>query len=322
MNKLKLQNAGIDRSLRVTGQCMVMIWLLSFAMSFLLIDNAESQAQTRPPQTKKEPLPDMPAKVYEKVAPVTVKIFCDKGKKIGSGVIIGVTEKGRALILTACHVVAMNFAETDPDIGLEFHKDIVIKTNTDVKLVRAGVIPSFVDRTNDLVVLATAGAVVADKAIRYHRTDKINPGERVAALGYPSSDKLSQTVGRITRLEAKYLVFDAKIAPGNSGGPLIDQHGRMIGMNTLIEGGKDGYAVNVNLVTSVVDNWLKNIKLKERWEEQKYATALEGAVKSWRFYAGAGAVLAGGGALTYFLTKDGGITEGEFPKPPDRPPTN
>jgi len=96
----------------------------------------------------------------------------------------------------------------------------------------------------------------------------------------------------------------------------------MIGMNTFIEGGKDGYAVNVNLVTSVVDNWLKNIKLKERWEEQKYATALEGAVKSWRFYAGAGAVLAGGGALTYFLTKDSSPDEGQFPKPPDRPPTN
>jgi S1-C subfamily serine protease len=253
---------------------------------------------------------------------VTVKIFCDRGRKTGSGVIIGVTEKGRALILTACHVVATNFNETDPDIPLEFYKDLVIKTNTDVKPVRASVIPSFVDRTNDLVVLATAGAVAADKAIRYHRTDKINPGESVAALGYPSSDKLSQTAGRITRLEAKYLVFDAKIAPGNSGGPLIDQHGRMIGMNTFIEGGNDGYAVNVNLVTSVVDNWLKNVKLKERWEEQKYATALEGAIKSWRFYAGAGAVLAGGGALAYFLTKDGTVDEGQFPQPPDRPPSN
>ncbi|MGH7453467.1 MAG: S1 family peptidase [bacterium] len=211
----------------------------------------------------------MPAKVYEKVAPVTVKIFCDRGRKIGSGVIIGLTDKGRALILTACHVVASNFEETDPDIGLELYKDIVIKTTTDVKLVRAGVIQGFVDRSNDLTLLATVEPVLIDKVIQYSLTNKVKPGEKVAAFGYPARDKLSQTVGRITRLESKYLVFDAKIRPGNSGGALVDKNGRMLGISTFVENETEGYALNMSLVLPIVEEWLRGIKLNKQWKLEK-----------------------------------------------------
>ena len=51
-------------------------------------------------------LPRMPLKAYKNVSPVTVKIICNRGEKTGSGVIVGITPYGRALILTACHVVA------------------------------------------------------------------------------------------------------------------------------------------------------------------------------------------------------------------------
>lgn len=290
--------------------------------AFMFCFQVMCHAQTRPLQKRPEPLPEMSAKVYDKISPVTVKIIYDKGKKNGSGVIVGLTEKGRALILTACHVVAMNFEETDPDIALEFYKDIVIKTNTEVRLLRASVLPNYVDRTNDLALLATNVPVSVDNAIRYNRTDKVNPGETVAAFGYPSSDKLSQTVGRITRLESRYLVFDAKIAPGSSGGPLIDKHGRLIGVSTLIEGAKDGYAINMNLVLSVVENWLKGIKLKEKWEYQKYGTGFEKTVKSWPFLAGTGTILAGVGAYAYVQSNKNPSPEEEFVKPLGRPDGN
>ncbi|MCI0694707.1 serine protease [candidate division KSB1 bacterium] len=299
-------------------------WLVALALGFIFFSRVTSQAQTRSASIKKEALPDMPAKVYEKVAPATVKIFCDQGRKTGSGVIIGVTEKGRVLILTACHVVATNFGETDPDIGLEFYKDIVIKTNTDVKPVRAGVLPSFVDRTNDLALLTTTEPVAVKKVISYNRTDKINPGAKVAAFGYPQSDKLSQTVGRITRLESKYLVFDAKISPGNSGGPLVDKHGRMIGVSTFVEGGKDGYAVNIDLVLSVVEKWFRGVKLKARWEYQKYGTTTERIYKDWRFIAGE-TLLVGGGLFASGVlanNKDGTTNADLFPKPQGRPDGN
>ena len=227
------------------------------------------------------------------------------------------------MILTTCHVVASNFDETDPNISLEFYKDIIIKTKTDIKLFRAAVIPDFVDRSNDLAIVATLEAVNVEKAIRYTRTDKINPGEKVAALGYPIKGKFSQTVGRVTGLEAKYLIFDAKIAPGSSGGPLIDGHGRMIGVSTLISGENEGYAVNMNLVLAVVENWLKVVKLKEKWEYQKYATGFEKTIKSWPFLTGTGIVLAGGGVLASGVLKKDSVTPlDEFPKPAGRPSGN
>lgn len=335
MNRSNKRKKSIDRSLALfikhktiqprqlvnefLNNCILLVLLLACLMS---CNKAMVQPPTKQAQSKPEPLPEMSAKVYDRVSPVIVKIIYDKGKKNGSGVIVGLSQKGRALILTACHVVAMDFEDSDPKIALEFYKDIVVKTNTDVKFVRADVMQNFVDRSNDLALLVTREPVPIDKAIRYTLTDKVNSGEKVAAFGYPKKDELSQTVGRITRLESKYLVFDAKIAPGNSGGPLIDKYGRMIGVSTFIEGQTEGYAVNMSLIVSVVDTWLKGIKLKEKWEYQKHGTGLAKTVNSWPFWTGTGIVLTGGGVLASGILTKNKTPPDEFPQPFGRPPGN
>jgi S1-C subfamily serine protease len=169
----------------------------------MLALGAAASAQTQKPQKKLTVSPDMPAEIYNKLAPVTVKILAAQGAKNGSGAIVGLTPKGHALILTACHVIAKNFEETDPDVALEFHKDLQLRIAGEVKLIRAHVVPDFVDKTNDLALLATNEPIAADRAISYTRTEKVTPGEQVAAFGFPRGEKLSQTVGRIVRLESK-----------------------------------------------------------------------------------------------------------------------
>ena len=75
-------------------------------------------------------LPKMPAKAYNNVSPATVKIVCNKGEKTGSGVIVGITPYGRALILTASHVVAKEFG---PDLEeLEFYEKLAVKIPTEI----------------------------------------------------------------------------------------------------------------------------------------------------------------------------------------------
>ena len=57
-------------------------------------------------------------------------------------------------------------------------------------------------------------------------------GLPVYAIGSPLGQMDSVTSGIVTRLTQEGIYTDAKILPGNSGGPMIDYEGRLIGVNT------------------------------------------------------------------------------------------
>jgi S1-C subfamily serine protease len=263
-------------------------------------------AQTEPPPVKLEKA-EMPAAVHQKVAPATVRIICDNGAEFGSGTIIGITNQNRALILTCCHVVAKNFAETDPNIPLEFVMNINVKTAFEDKPLAASVLVDFVDRANDIVLLGTTEGVPVERLISYTLSNKIKPGQAVAALGYPNTDDINETVGHFIRVQGNYLVIDAALGPGNSGGPVVDKSGRMIGMATYVEG-KEGYAISMTLVSSVVNAWLQNSNLKKVWRLEKDKAFWQ----DWRFLAG-GAVAVGATTALVLSSSPKGRDDIELP---------
>ncbi len=57
-------------------------------------------------------------------------------------------------------------------------------------------------------------------------------GMKVFAVGNPYGMRDSVTSGIITRIDDDYIVTDTQILPGNSGGPLIDESGHILGVNT------------------------------------------------------------------------------------------
>lgn len=57
-------------------------------------------------------------------------------------------------------------------------------------------------------------------------------GTKVFAIGSPLGISDSLTTGIITKLDEEHLVTDTQILPGNSGGPLINEEGIVIGVNT------------------------------------------------------------------------------------------
>ena len=271
----------------------------------------EKQAEK---EKKKKPL-EISTKVYNKVAPSVVKIECDGGNQIGSGAIVGLNENGRAIILTACHVVAVDFEDTPAEMPLRFYDDVVVRLATDTLTVRSCEVLSFQHREKDLILIATRKPVPEKNVvINYNRSKHAEPGTSVAAMGFPDSDKLSQTVGNIKRWEGGFLVFDATIAPGSSGGPLIDKHGRMVGLSRLTFE-DEGYAVPFDSLSTVVDGWLKNILLKRLWRYQKYGNFGQKMINDWRFVAGeialAGAIGVGIGIVAQ---------PGPLPLPPPPPP--
>ena len=93
------------------------------------------------------------------------------------------------------------------------------------------------DEASDLAVLKPAAP--AGPAAPLHDLTPVRQGETVLAAGYPLSNvlgaELNTTTGTITALsgwkrDRKGLLFSAPISPGNSGGPLLDVTGGVIGV--------------------------------------------------------------------------------------------
>jgi len=72
---------------------------------------------------------------------------------------------------------------------------------------------------------------------------QVRPGELAIAIGNPMgfvgalTTGLIHAVGPVRGLGPQFWVqADVRLAPGNSGGPLADAHGRLIGINTMVAG--------------------------------------------------------------------------------------
>jgi serine protease Do len=79
------------------------------------------------------------------------------------------------------------------------------------------------------------GAVIRRDDARDSRT--LLPGELVVAVGNPLGLVGALSAGVVQRRNPRWVVADVKLAPGNSGGPLADGTGRVVGINSLIYGG-------------------------------------------------------------------------------------
>jgi serine protease Do len=76
-------------------------------------------------------------------------------------------------------------------------------------------------------------------------SDALRVGELVFAVGHPWGRRGAATAGIVSGLgtvgrpfgRARYVQSDAYLAPGNSGGPLVDARGKVIGVNAMVFGG-------------------------------------------------------------------------------------
>jgi serine protease Do len=62
-------------------------------------------------------------------------------------------------------------------------------------------------------------------------------------------------VTRDRNKSARWIVADVRLAPGNSGGPLVDAEGRLVGINSMVVNGL-GVAVPASLVQRFVEQAL------------------------------------------------------------------
>jgi serine protease Do len=85
----------------------------------------------------------------------------------------------------------------------------------------------------------------------------LRPGELVVAVGHPLGVAYAAALGIVHRAPnggrgpGAWLQADIRLAPGNSGGPLADAAGRIVGINAMIVGGL-GFAVPTHVVERFV----------------------------------------------------------------------
>jgi len=110
-------------------------------------------------------------------------------------------------------------------------------------------------------------------------SDKVQPGDICMAFGAPLGYSQSVTQGIVSatgRSESHmsaisdYIQTDAAINQGNSGGPLVNIYGEVIGINTWIassSGGSVGlgFAIPINNIKDSIDSFIKNGKMTYGW---------------------------------------------------------
>jgi serine protease Do len=112
------------------------------------------------------------------------------------------------------------------------------------------------DEANDIAALAT-GATNLD-AISLGDSEMLQPGQLVFALGHPWGVPRAATAGVVVGAGSQlpeyphsnrdWVAVSLRLRPGNSGGPLVDAEGKLLGLNTMMTGPDFGMAVPTHLV--------------------------------------------------------------------------
>jgi len=217
-----------------------------------------------------------PAEIYEKYSAGVVEVLAtfddvssmtpygpssSSGQALGSGFVVAADGS----ILTNAHVVSNNGATADS-------VKVVFKTQggdgTDTTTVVATVVG--LDETSDVALLKVDPAKApALDPLPLGDSSAVQVGEAVVAIGNPLGYDFSVTSGIVSATNRNLqspngsvipdgIQTDAAINEGNSGGPLIDASGRVIGINEQIasqSGGNQGlgFAVPINTAMSVME---------------------------------------------------------------------
>ncbi len=189
--------------------------------------------------------------VAEKLRPAVVNLRVGRGGRGGSG--SGVLFSPDGLLLTNHHVV-------------QGHNSIQVRLADGTELT-GEVIGN--DPWTDLAVVRVGGAafpfaVLGDSA-------KLKVGQLAIAIGSPLGFESTVTagvisaLGRTLRSVSGHLVdnviqTDAALNPGNSGGPLVDSRGQVVGINTAVIQPAQGicFAVPVNTAKTILPQLLRH----------------------------------------------------------------
>jgi len=178
------------------------------------------------------------AATVDRLRQITVQIRTH-GAAIGAGILWKEQGSESGLIITNAHVVRGDRATVELNDGTAARARVVAR-----------------DRKRDLAALEIdAWPALAPSEIR---ESPLQVGELVIAIGHPGGLVGAATLGIVHAAEggrdgrARWVRADLRLAPGFSGGPLADATGRLVGVNTMIQG-----SLALAVPAAAVKAWLR-----------------------------------------------------------------
>jgi serine protease Do len=129
--------------------------------------------------------------------------------------------------------------------GVVWHRDGLILTNahvargrvsvvlSDRRVLSARLVARDVERDLAALVVDATGLPAAEIG----DSSALRVGELVVAVGNPLGLVRALSAGLVHAVGQRSIQADLRLAPGNSGGPLADARGRVVGLNAMIVGG-------------------------------------------------------------------------------------
>lgn len=197
--------------------------------------------------------------VSEKVSPSTVMITAEVSNGYQTG-----TSMGSGFFITTDGVIVTNYHV------IENARSVSVTTNDGTEY-QAKVLGS--DSTTDIAVLKVEGSGFV--AAELGDSSKAKVGDQIVAIGTPYDSSLQNTVtsGYVSAIRNNYrfsslsrvlnvIQHDAAINSGNSGGPLCNMYGQVIGINSVKVASDTyeniGFAIQISSVSEIITELINN----------------------------------------------------------------